>query len=64
MGYIKHIYHISHICSCGELYTHSQGDWEEWKNTCGKKGHKLLNISNKIYDAILKRDERRDQWTN
>jgi len=54
---MRHIYHISHICSCGELFDHSQGDWDTWRQSHQPKGHKLYSISNEVYDAILERDK-------
>ncbi len=27
-----HRYHVAHLCSCGRLISHSQGDWDSHKH--------------------------------
>ena len=52
-----HRYHIAHICSCGKLLSHSQGDWEVHKN------HKMISFNpieyrhgttaKEVYDRLI-----------
>jgi len=40
---IVHRYHVAHICECGKLYSHSQGDCDE------HRGHDCINFDPFFY---------------